>query len=225
MNGRSRTAIIHSERKAITRRRFMATTLALTSTAGVAALTGGLLGFGTPPTYLKAPTVQAPFTAADPDTQPDAPETPPVMRPMEVAIPSLEIHAGLIEVGLEPGTNKMEIPSPEKIGYYTPAAPIGAATGSTLLAGHVNNGLSPGALWNLAKAQKGAHVYITNSTGQQFTYKITTARTIQRQPLPEDTYTLDGTPQLVIITCAGEPAPDGKVLNYTQNTIITAVPA
>lgn len=213
-----------AERKALTRRRFIAAGLTLTGTAGVVAITAGLLGVGVSPTYLEAPVVEKPFTPADPDTY-TGQETPPTLGPMEIAIPSLKIRAHLVDVGLEAGTNKMVIPSPEKVGHYTLAAPIGAAAGSTLLAGHVNNpDWSPGALWNLAKAQKGALAYISDPAGKQFIYKITTSRTIMRQPLPADTYALDGAPQLVLVTCAGTPGPDGAVLNYDQNTIITAVP-
>lgn len=219
-----RAATLRAERKRPTRLRFITAGIALIVAAGVAAIIGGLTGFGTPPTYQEAPVVAEPFTAADRDTH-TVPETPPVMGPMEISIPSLGINASLVDVGLEQGTDKMQIPSPENVGHYTPAAPIGAAAGSTLLAGHVNKGLAPGALWNLSKAQKGAHIYVTDAAGKQFTYKIVTARTIVRQPLPDDTYAIDGAPQLVVVTCAGTPGPDGKVLNYNENTIITAVPA
>lgn len=213
-----------AERRALTRRRFLTTALAVTGTAGVAALTAGLLGLGVSPTYQQAPVVEKPFTPRDPDTY-TRQDTPPILGPLEIAIPSLDIRASLVDVALEPGTNKMVIPSPDKVGHYTLAAPIGAAAGSTLLAGHVNQpDWSPGALWNLSKAQKGAHAYVTDATGKQFSYKITAARTITRQPLPADTYAIDGAPQLVIVTCAGTPGPDGQVLNYDQNTIITATP-
>ncbi|MFE4198474.1 class F sortase [Paenarthrobacter sp. NPDC056912] len=212
-----------AQRKALTRRRFLATTLALLAGAAAAAITAGYLGVGVPPTYQQAPAVEKPFTPADPDTYTGG-DTPPVLGPMEVAVPSLNIRAVLVDVGLKTGTNNIVIPSAEKVGHYTPAAPIGAATGTTLLAGHVNKGLAPGALWNLSKAQKGALVYITDQVGKQFTYKITSSRTIMRQPLPADTYKIEGTPQLVLVTCAGTPGPDGEVLNYDQNTIVAATP-
>lgn len=191
---------------------------------GAVAITAGVLGVGAPSTYQEAPVVETPFTATDPHTY-TVPEKAPDLGPLEMAIPSLGIRASLVDVGLEPGSNAMTIPPAELVGHYDLAAPIGAAAGSTLLAGHVNHeDWSPGALWNLSKAQGGAHVYITDAAGKQFTYKINAARTITRQPLPADTYAVDGTPQLVIVTCAGKPGPDGKVLNYDQNTIITAVP-
>lgn len=168
--------------------------------------------------------MEKPFTAADPHTY-TVPEMTPDLGSSELAIPSLGIRASLVDVGLEHGSNAMVIPAAELVGHYSLAAPIGAAAGSTLLAGHVNHeDWSPGALWNLSKAQGGAHVYITDAAGKHFTYKITAARTINRQPLPTDTYAVDGKPQLVIVTCAGKPGPDGKVLNYDQNTIVTAVP-
>lgn len=118
----------------------------------------------------QAPVVETPFTPEDPDTY-TGPETVPVLGPSELSIPPPEIHAHLVDVGLEGETSRMEIPSPEQVGHYTLAAPIDAAAGSTLLAGHVKNGLSPGGLWNLSKAQGGAHVDITDQAGKQFTYK------------------------------------------------------
>ena len=230
MTASTRSTDIHAERESITRRRFINAGFTLAGAAGVAAATAGILGVGTPPTYLQAPIVEKPFTPQDPDTytatEPDPyqPGTPQMLGPMELAIPSLNIRAALISVELEPGTNNMEIPPAENVGHYTPAAPIGAPTGSTLLAGHVNKGMAPGALWNLSKAQKGAPIYITNHTGQQFTYTINSARTTPRQPLTEDTYRTNGTPQLVIVTCAKAPTADSDVLNFPDNTIITAAP-
>lgn len=209
------------EQRTLTRRRFLKAGIAVTGTAAVAAVTGGILGLGTTPTYQEAPVVEKPFTAADPDTY-TVTDAPAVLGPMQFAIPSIGIQAPVVHIGLIPGSNAMDIPDPEKVGHYTLAAPIGADRGSTLIAGHVNKGWEPGALWNLSKAQKGALVYITDSTGKQHTYKVVSARTITRQPLPADTYAVDGDPQLVVVTCAGEPGPDGKVLNYDQNTIITA---
>lgn len=211
------------ERKALTKRRLLTAGLALTGAAAAAAITAGLLGFGTPPSYLEAPSVEKPFTPNDPDTY-TGDHTPPELGPMELAVPSLGIRATVTDVGLEPGTNKMIIPTPEKVGHYTPAAPIGAGTGTTLLAGHVNNGTGPGALWNLSKAEKGTPVYITNHAGQRFTYTISASRTVTRQPLPQEAFAIEGPAQLVLVTCAGIPGSDGNVLNYTHNTIITATP-
>lgn len=219
-----RKARSKNERRDRWKRRVKTALMVMGILSGAAAVTAGALGLGVAPTYQEAPVVEKPFAAADPDTL-TAPETAPALGPSELAIPSIGIHAHLVDVGLEPGTDKMQIPAPENVGHYTPAAPIGAAAGSTLLAGHVNNGWSPGALWNLSKAQKGAHIYITDAAGKQFVYKATTARTLLRQPLPDDTYAVDGSPQLVVVTCAGTPGPDGKVMNYTENTIITAIPA
>lgn len=221
----TRLEAISAERRVMTRRRFLTTALALSGTAGVAALTAGLLGFGSAPTYQQAPIVEHPFTSTDPDSY-TGPDAPPQMKPLELAIPAIGVHASLIDVALEPGTDRMIIPSPENVGHYTLAAPIGAAAGATLLAGHVNQAdWSPGALWNLSKVRKGAPAYVTNHAGHRFAYKVTSSRTVTRQPLPADSYRTDGPPQLVIVTCAGTPGPDGRVLNYDQNTIITAVPA
>lgn len=211
----------HLEQRNLARRRFMAAGLGITGAAGIAAVTGGILGFGTAPMYQEAPAVEDPFTPEDPDTYKGM-DAPGALAPMQMAIPSIGIQASVVDVGLVPGTDAMVIPAPEKVGHYTLAAPIGAAAGSTLIAGHVNKGLEPGALWNLSKTRKGACVYITDSAGRQHTYKVVSARTIIRQPLPADTYALDGNPQLVIVTCAGTPGPDGNVLNYNQNTIVTA---
>lgn len=207
------------------RHRAVIAAVVLALLAGAVTITAGALGFGAPVTYQKAPVVETPFSAADPDTS-TGPETVPVLGPSELAIPSLGIHAHLVDVGLTPGSNAMVIPSAELVGHYTLAAPIGAPAGSTLLAGHVNHAdWSPGALWDLSKIAKGAHVYVTNDKGTRFTYRVYAARSITRQPLPEDTYKTGGEPQLVIVTCAGTPGPDGNVLNYDQNTIVTAAPA
>jgi LPXTG-site transpeptidase (sortase) family protein len=220
----TRATLARLARRARRRRRFFIAGVVVALLLGASAVTAGLLGFGMPQTFQNAPVVEHPFTPKDPDTHTGT-ETPPVLGPMEISIPSIDIHAHIVDIGLGPGSNAMVIPTSDKVGHYTPAAPIGATKGSTLIAGHVNFAdWSPGALWNLSKVAKGAHIYITNADGKEFTYKVTSARTILRQPLPDDTYAVDGAPQLVVVTCAGKPGTDGKVLNYDQNTIITASP-
>lgn len=194
--------------------------------AGAAALYAGAQGLGTQPVYEEAPKVARPFTATDSDTYTGDSAAGPELLPQTVAIPSLGISAPVLESGAD-ANGALILPSSDKTTRYTAAAAIGAPAGSTVVAGHVNfpDG-SPGALEPLARAEKGAPVYITDASGTRHTYTVTSAETLIKTALPAALFDTSGPAQLVLITCGGPIENTGNgILGYTHNTVVTAVPA
>lgn len=190
---------------------------------GTAAIYAGSQGLGEPLTYQQAPTVAKPFTAADPNTYTGT-TPPPEMPPSTIAIPSLGITAPVTESDIDT-SGALILPTSEKTTRYTGAAALGAAEGSTVIAGHVNfaDG-SPGALAPLAKIAKGTPVYLTDTTGTRHEYKANTAETLTKTGLPQELFSPAGPPQLVLITCGGPIDNTGSILEYTHNTVVTAAP-
>ncbi|MDO5867082.1 MULTISPECIES: class F sortase [Paenarthrobacter] len=209
------------------RRKYIATALAgCAALAGLFSLYAGAQGLGTQPVYEEAPTVTRPFTAADSDTYTGNKAVAPDLPPQTVAIPSLRISAPITESGVD-ADGALILPSSEKTTRYMGAAPIGAPKGSTVIAGHVNfpDG-SPGALEPLARAAKGAPIYITDAGGTRYTYTVTSAETLIKTALPAALFDTSGPAQLVLITCGGPIENTGNgILGYTHNTVVTAVPA
>lgn len=190
---------------------------------GTAAIYAGSQGLGEPMTYQQAPTVAKPFTAADPNTYAGT-TPPPEMPPSTIAIPSLGITAPVTESDIDT-SGALILPTSDKTTRYTGAAALGAAEGSTVIAGHVNfaDG-SPGALAPLAKITKGTPVYLTDATGTRHKYEANTAETLTKTGLPQELFSPAGPPQLVLITCGGPIDNTGSILEYTHNTVVTATP-
>lgn len=190
---------------------------------GTATIYVGSQGLGEPPSYQQAPTVAKPFAAADPNTYTGT-TPPPEMPPFTIAIPALGINAPVTESDIDT-SGALILPTSDRTTRYTGAAALGAAEGSTVIAGHVNfaDG-SPGALAPLAKITKGTPVYVTDASGTRHEYKAHTAETLTKTGLPQELFTPAGPPQLVLITCGGPIDNTGSILEYTHNTVVTAAP-
>ncbi|WP_054009829.1 class F sortase [Arthrobacter sp. ERGS1:01] len=212
--------------------RVLAAILALVALAGVASVVLGIVGAGGPPSYIQAPVIEKPFTPSDPDTF-VGPTDPPnakttvasrLLGPLELSVPSVGLHASIVAGGLT-SKGAIDLPASPLVAHYTPAAPLGAVEGSTVIAGHVDEidgSASPMAL--LAKIQKGAPIFVTDAAGTIHRYKAVDARLYAKHALPEAFFTTSGAPQLRLITCGG---PIGEIdgqINYLDNTVVSAVP-
>jgi LPXTG-site transpeptidase (sortase) family protein len=206
------------------RARVSAVIFAVLALAGVAAIAAGIFGVGQTPTYQEAPVVAVPYSITDPDTY-TGPHAVAPLPPDTLAVPSLNITAPITESSVD-AQNTLQLPSPDKAGWYKGTVPAGALNGSTVIAGHVNfRDGSPGALGDLAEISKGAPIQVTDHTGAVHTYKAVSARTLLKTALPEELFTTTGPHQLVLITCGGPIVATGNgTPGYTHNTVITATP-
>src|SRR5437773_2554054 len=81
------------------------------------------------------------------------------------SLPTLCIDAAL-DAAAETG-GAMAIPAnPSRVGWLTAAAALDAASGTTVLAGHVNAGGLSGALWHLTAIGPGALIVTTDAMGR-----------------------------------------------------------
>ena len=144
--------------------RILATILILLTLAGIATVAFGILGVGSTPTYVQAPVIDKPFSPNDADTYtgptdppgttkndapaeakgiPNAADVPVAsaraLGALEVSVPSVGLSARIVEGGLT-AKGAIDLPDSSLVAHYTPAAALGAPTGSTVIAGHVNYG-------------------------------------------------------------------------------------
>jgi Sortase domain len=220
------------------RSRVLALLLVILSLAGVTTLALGVLGAGSTPTYVQAPVINKPFNPGDADTY-TGPTDPPgatkgrtgtsvtdskPLGPSELSVPSVGLRASIVDGGLT-AKGAIDLPTSPLVAHYTPAAALGDDTGSTVIAGHVDEvdgSASPMAL--LAKIQKGAPIFVTDAKGTIHRYRATDARLYAKHALPESFFTSTGDPQLVLLTCGGPIGEIDGTINYLDNTAITAVP-
>ncbi len=156
---------------------------------------------------------------ASSDDDGPAPESAGI-EPQRLSLPSLEVDAEVVPVGLE-ADGGMEVPDDvAQVGWYAPGVEVGAA-GTAVLAGHVDSRTQgPGALFDLRRLEPGAPVVVSGG-GETTEWRVTGRTRYPKDELPlDDIFRWDGEPRLVLITCGGDfVAEDG---HYRDNVVVYA---
>ncbi|MEU0184983.1 class F sortase [Streptomyces sp. NPDC006207] len=108
-------------------------------------------------------------------------------------------------------------------GWWALGAPLGAATGTVLIAGHVDSredGL--GTFAALYDIPVGGPITVTGADAKVRLYRVTARRTYQQERLPRDLFTRAGPHRLALITCAGPY--DRAARRYERNLVLYATP-
>lgn len=118
----------------------------------------------------------------------------------------------------------LEIPSDvHNVGWWSGGGSLTGATGTVLLAGHVNYvGQGPGALSQLASARVGETVITVGANHMEQTWKVYKVTSVPQANLPQNIFAPSGQRRLVIVTCGGTLEPDHY---YNQNVLVYATPA
>ncbi len=168
-----------------------------------------------PPTTTTATglTPQAPSTSV--------PVDPPLVTPVRVRVPSIGLDARVVAVGLRPD-GQMEVPAGTDVGWYR-LGPVPGATGSAVLAAHVDFDGRRGAFFDLRSVPVGAEVFV-DGDGTTRRFVVTVREQLAKDAVALDRYfTAEGPERLTLITCGG--AFDRGSGHYVDNIIITADPA
>lgn len=144
--------------------------------------------------------------------------------PTRVTIDALRISARVNPVGIDVAKGILAVPIDiQRLGWWRDGQAPGAATGSVLIAGHVDSARrGGGAFVNLKNARAGQRVKVTTSDGRVRTYRVTTVRQMLKSRLPTSAFSLKGTARLTLVTCGGPFLPSSG--SYRDNIMVTAVP-
>jgi LPXTG-site transpeptidase (sortase) family protein len=212
--------------------------LALLASAGVAVavLTGmlpaGPAPAGTPDT-IGVPAAAEPRPGAVGTVPPaTAPAAPPasygkpsaVPRPVALRIPSADVDAPVLPVGVREG-DAVDVPEDARtVGWYRYGVAPGAAEGSAVLVGHVDSiRQGKGELFKMLDVEVGARIEVERADGSRLSYRVTSVEKIEKRRLPaEELFARDGPPVLTLITCGGPFDPDRG--GYRDNVVVTGVP-
>ena len=151
------------------------------------------------------------------------------LAPVRTAVPPvrLVVAAAGIDIPVDPvgvqGNGEMEVPGDiSRGGWYRYGADPASATGSTVIAAHVDSfdaGIGPFAYLKTLTA--GQEIVVTTSDGVEHRYAVDTVASVPRDQLPaDDVFDRDGSPRLVLITCGGQFG-DGQ---YSDNVVVVAAP-
>ncbi len=173
-----------------------------------------------------APATRAPAAAA-PTASGRRPEAARVTGataaspPVALVIPAIGVSARVVPEDLGPG-GALDIPPPRQVGWYD-RGPAPDQSGTTMLAGHIDDNGVPGALLRLNDVQLGAAVRVTTASGRVAAYTVT-----RRQMLPQHELAFSGllsqqgAPSLVLVSCGG--AYDEATHLYLDNIVVVATP-
>nr|WP_252727726.1 class F sortase [Curtobacterium sp. WW7] len=119
----------------------------------------------------------------------------------------------------------MALPAdPAVAGWYRFGATPTSASGSTVLAAHVDAvGYGVGPFARLATVAVGSTVTVTGADGRATDYTVATVDLLAKTGVPwSSVFDRDGPPRLVLVTCGGEF--DTSTHHYRSNLVVTATP-
>lgn len=161
-----------------------------------------------------------PFVRTEP-----VPAEPPAGFASHLQVPSIYVDAGVVNHGVTED-NVMTLPSDlSKVGLLDTVQPLSAEQGSTVLAGHVTYHGQRGALYYLGEVPPGSRIQTWDDAGQRQDWVVSGVRLHRQGELPDEIFATDGERRLHLVTCGGEIVETSRGWLYSDNIVVTAVPA
>jgi hypothetical protein len=127
----------------------------------------------------------------------------PAPKPVWLTIPALGVKAPIVTLGLN-RNGTLQVPSSTTVvGWYT-NSPRPGATGSAVIAGHVDSRSGPGVFFWLRTMHRGERIYVRRADGTLAVFTVTAVRTYAKARFPTATvYGPVPDAELRLITCGG----------------------
>ena len=140
--------------------------------------------------------------------------------PIRLAIPSLNINAPIIPVGID-ANGLMEVPKvPEEIAWYEPGNTPGN-NGNAVLAGHYDSSDGPAVFYRLGELQSGDAIIVTDAKNQTWQFIVADTASYPADNFPTEKVFADSShPQLNLVTCDGVFDPNTN--SYPNRIVIYA---
>ncbi|MEO3808906.1 class F sortase [Sphaerisporangium sp. B11E5] len=150
---------------------------------------------------------------------PEEPKRASAATPQRLEIPSLNLKAPLMKLGMA-GNGEVELPPYEKpttAGWFDQSE-VPGDPGPSVIIGHVDTKTAPAVFYRLRQVKKGAAIRVLRSDGRTAHYKVDSVEQIPKDDFPTDrVYMADG---LRLVTCGG--AFDRTTHEYLDNVIVYA---
>jgi LPXTG-site transpeptidase (sortase) family protein len=169
------------------------------------------------------PAVEAPPVALPLPVVPASPPTAPE-PPVRVRLPALGVDAPVGPVGID-DRGRMAVPlDVATVGWYRFGPGPGAAAGSAVLSGHVDDREQGyGAFHRLGDLVPGDPVAVDLADGGVVTYRVEAVTRFPKADLPVgEVFARDGAPRLTLVTCGGPF--DYEAHGYRENVVVVARP-
>jgi sortase (surface protein transpeptidase) len=144
-----------------------------------------------------------------------------VPRPTGLVIPAIGVKTHLIRLGVT-ATGALQVPARTAVaGWYT-GSPRPGATGSAVIAGHIDSVTGPGVFFRLRELRPGDLIYVQRGHAPMAVFKVSGVETFLKARFPtEAVYGPVPNAQLRLITCGG--TFDPATGHYLSNVIVFAV--
>ncbi|MFD7168563.1 class F sortase [Streptomyces violascens] len=137
------------------------------------------------------------------ETPPD--EGLPPSEPVRIKIPSIQVDAPVMRLGLGPD-HSLDVPPPGNTnvaGWYKDGTAPGAR-GTAVMAGHVDDSRGPAVFYALGALKKGSPVEVTREDGRTALFAIDAVEVYENEAFPDTkVYGPAARPELRLITCGG----------------------
>jgi sortase (surface protein transpeptidase) len=164
-------------------------------------------------------TTTAPATSVVTVTVAQAPPSTEVGVPIRVMVPSVEIEARVVEVGLQED-GAMETPDFGLAGWYR-LGPRPGDPGPAVIVAHVDSVAGPDVFNRLDELMVGDEIVVEDAIGGRAWFVVRDSETIPKSELPvERIWGDESEPVLRLITCGGEF--DSAIRSYESNVIVYA---
>jgi LPXTG-site transpeptidase (sortase) family protein len=143
---------------------------------------------------------------------------------VRVRLPDLGVDAPVAPVGVD-DRGRMAVPlDVATVGWYRFGPGPGAAAGSAVLSGHVDDREQGfGAFHRLGDLAPGDPVAVDLADGDAVTYRVESVTQVPKADLPvADVFARDGSPRLTLVTCGGPFDYDAS--GYRENVVVVAQP-
>lgn len=149
------------------------------------------------------------------------PDPLPYSVPDRVRVPSIQVDAPVMPVGLD-ADGWVGAPPPEDpnlAGWFSGAVSPGEK-GTAVVVGHVDNKQGPAVFYGLGALKKGNRVEVDRKDGKTAIFEIYGIEVFEKSDFPGDrVYASKGTPELRVITCGGG---FSKANGYDGNVVVFA---
>jgi len=141
-------------------------------------------------------------------------------RPVWLTIPAIGVKAPVVTLGLN-RNGTLQVPSSTTVvGWYT-GSPRPGATGSAVIAGHVDSRSGPAVFFWLRRMHRGERIYVRRADGTLAVFTVTAVRIYAKSRFPTATvYGPVPDAELRLITCGG--TFDYARHSYLSNVVVYA---
>ncbi len=148
---------------------------------------------------------------------------PVVSPPRQVVIPSIDVDAPIIDLGLT-AEGALETPTDFDTAGWWAGGTVAAEVGPTVIVGHVDDTNGPAVFFRLQELEPGDSIIVIDDLGREQTFAVVDKGLYDKTSFPtERVYGASGTPTLRLVSCGGEF--DRSERSYESNWVVYAVSA